>query len=58
MKTFSARHFAMIYLPLLALLISCLRAGAQEKGEPGKFDFYLMNLAWGPEFCSGCGFGV
>jgi ribonuclease T2 len=27
-------------------------AGAQEKGEPGKFDFYLMNLSWSPEFCS------
>jgi ribonuclease T2 len=25
---------------------------AQEKGEPGKFDFYLMNLSWAPEFCS------
>jgi ribonuclease T2 len=27
-------------------------ARAQEKGEPGKFDFYLMNLSWAPEFCS------
>jgi ribonuclease T2 len=25
---------------------------AQQKGEPGKFDFYMMNLAWSPEFCS------
>jgi ribonuclease T2 len=25
---------------------------AQHKGEPGKFDFYLMNLSWSPEFCS------
>ncbi len=25
---------------------------AQNKGEPGKFDFYLMNLSWSPEFCS------
>jgi len=27
-------------------------AKAQEKGEPGHFDFYLMNLSWSPEFCS------
>jgi ribonuclease T2 len=25
---------------------------AQEKGEPGKFDFYMMNLSWAPEFCA------
>ena len=25
---------------------------AQEKGQPGKFDFYLLNLSWSPEFCS------
>ena len=29
-----------------------LGALAQGKGEPGKFDFYLMNLSWSPEFCS------
>jgi len=27
-------------------------AHAQHKGEPGQFDFYLMNLSWSPEFCS------
>jgi ribonuclease T2 len=27
-------------------------AHAQDKGQPGKFDFYLMNLSWSPEFCS------
>jgi ribonuclease T2 len=42
---------------MLALLIYCLPASAQEKGEPGKFDFYLMNLAWGPAFCSIPGVG-
>jgi ribonuclease T2 len=25
---------------------------AQHKGQPGKFDFYLLNLSWAPEFCS------
>ena len=32
-------------------------AHAQDKGEPGKFDFYLMNVAWGPEFCGVPGAG-
>ena len=27
-------------------------ARAQEKGVPGKFDFYLLDLPWGPEFCA------
>ncbi len=25
---------------------------AQNKSEPGKFDFYLLDMPWGPEFCS------
>ena len=25
---------------------------AQQKGDPDKFDFYLLNLSWSPEFCS------
>ena len=25
---------------------------AQNKGEPGKFDFYLLDMPWGPDFCS------
>jgi ribonuclease T2 len=54
MRTLFVRGFVVA---CLALLVSCLRAGAQEKGEPGKFDFYLMNLAWGPEFCSVPGAG-
>ncbi len=40
---------------LLALFLASPIAAAgwgQEKGEPGKFDFYLLNLSWSPEFCS------
>lgn len=37
---------------LLAVFAACLPASAQHKGEPGKFDFYLLNMPWGPEFCS------
>lgn len=25
---------------------------AQNKGKPGKFDFYLLDMPWGPDFCS------
>jgi ribonuclease T2 len=39
---------------LLPVLLSgmALCARGQDKGEPGKFDFYLLNLSWSPEFCS------
>jgi ribonuclease T2 len=37
---------------LLTSLILIASARAQQKVEPGKFDFYLLNLSWGPEFCS------
>jgi len=36
----------------LLLVLFSLTATAQEKGEPGKFDFYLLNLSWAPEFCA------
>ncbi len=38
---------------LLAALLFCSPfAHAQNQGEPGRFDFYLLNLSWAPEFCS------
>jgi ribonuclease T2 len=37
---------------ILAALPFASTTHAQHKGEPGKFDFYLMNLSWSPEFCS------
>ena len=40
---------ATIGIAAIALMPS---AHAQHKGEPGQFDFYLMNLSWSPEFCS------
>jgi ribonuclease T2 len=44
-------------LLLLALLVTVLgtyppRLLAQSKGEPGTFDFYLLDMPWGPTFCS------
>jgi ribonuclease T2 len=41
--------FATVFLAALPIAFP---AHAQHKGEPGKFDFYLMNLSWSPEFCS------
>jgi ribonuclease T2 len=44
-----------LLLPLAALSICFVLAPAthaQHKGEPGKFDFYLMNLSSSQDFCS------
>jgi ribonuclease T2 len=55
------RFFRPLSLRGRAVLICLVMAGwvglsvaarAQEKGEPGKFDFYVLNLSWSPEFCS------
>ena len=37
---------------LMAMAFLLRSAGAQQKGEPGRFDFYLMEISWSPEFCS------
>jgi len=37
---------------LATLLVGAAQVRAQKKGEPGKFDFYLLDMPWGPEFCS------
>ncbi len=47
MKSF--RVFGIAVLLVAAMSGVCV---AQQKGEPGKFDFYLMNLSWAPEFCA------
>jgi ribonuclease T2 len=47
----SGRFIRCVAVCLLAMWSGAL-ACAQEKGEPGKFDFYLMNLSWAPEFCA------
>jgi ribonuclease T2 len=39
---------------LIALAMLVMGAGqgkAQAPAEPGKFDFFLLNLSWSPEFC-------
>jgi ribonuclease T2 len=49
---FSRFSFCTVMLFSFAALLAATSAAAQNKGEPGKFDFYLMNLSWSPEFCS------
>jgi ribonuclease T2 len=49
-------HLRRLALALATIFLTTLpfasSAVAQHKGDPGKFDFYLMNLSWSPEFCS------
>lgn len=33
-------------------MTAVIPGAAQNKGQPGKFDFYLLDMPWGPEFCS------
>jgi ribonuclease T2 len=47
------RKLALTLTTLVIIVLAiATSARAQQKGEPGKFDFYLMNLSWSPEFCS------
>jgi ribonuclease T2 len=51
--TMRLRHlFFAVVATFLAVLPFASSASAQDKGQPGHFDFYLMNLSWAPEFCS------
>ena len=36
----------------LVVLTAFTSMSAQNRGEPGKFDFYLLDMPWGPDFCS------
>lgn len=52
-RPFTSPHNSPWFLILLILLCSVSSlASAQNKGEPGKFDFYLLDMPWGPVFCS------
>jgi len=52
MNTFALPRCKLLLLFLATLVALTGFAHAQNKGEPGKFDFYLLNLSWSPEFCS------
>ncbi|MBB3771893.1 ribonuclease T2 [Angulomicrobium tetraedrale] len=49
-------HFRLVaYLRATGLLVACLLAGgpafAQTRGEPGRFDHYVLSLSWSPTYC-------
>ena len=53
-RVFSLRksYLQVVFAVVAALALLAPAARAQNKGQPGKFDFYLLNLSWAPEFCS------
>jgi len=42
-------------LLLAALTLWPALASAQEKGEPGRFDHYVLALSWSPSYCEAMG---
>jgi ribonuclease T2 len=40
---------------LFALVAASLPAKAQQYGEPGQFDFYVLALSWSPSYCDSAG---
>jgi len=47
----SHRNRTVVGLALAAFLGMATGALAQDRGEPGKFDYYLLSLSWSPSFC-------
>jgi len=43
---------ALIAAGLLALMASGVQAQNRSRGEPGKFDFYILSLSWSPSYCA------
>jgi ribonuclease T2 len=42
-------------IALVAFVIAILPARAQQYGEPGEFDFYVLALSWSPSYCESAG---
>lgn len=40
---------------LVGLLVAFAPARAQQYGEPGQFDFYVLALSWSPSYCDSAG---
>jgi ribonuclease T2 len=50
----SRRHLGIGALALAIVLlgtISAVVAQGRSRGEPGKFDYYVLSLSWSPSFC-------
>src|ERR1700738_5060165 len=46
--------FANVLFAIVAVLLMAGNAAAQDRrqNQPGKFDFYVLSLAWAPSFCA------
>ena len=42
---------ALIAVGILVLLAGGVAAQNRSRGEPGKFDFYVLSLSWSPSYC-------
>lgn len=40
---------------LVGLVVAFAPARAQQYGEPGQFDFYVLALSWSPSYCDSAG---
>ncbi|QFR32887.1 ribonuclease T2 [Ancylobacter sp. TS-1] len=49
------RRAGVAWLVLAALMLWPALAGAQQKGEPGRFDHYVLALSWSPSYCEAMG---
>jgi ribonuclease T2 len=43
---------ALIAAGILVLLAGSAQAQNRARGEPGKFDFYVLSLSWSPSYCA------
>lgn len=48
-------RFALRALALLGLLAFAGPASAQQNGQPGRFDYYVLSLSWSPSYCANAG---
>src|SRR5690349_19561279 len=46
-----AASLALITLATFAGIGSTASAQEERRGEPGKFDFYVLALSWSPSYC-------
>jgi ribonuclease T2 len=51
-RSIKYRPFVMLLCSLASLMLLSLGATAQDKSQPGRYDFYLLNLSWSFDFCS------
>lgn len=43
---------AVRLIAALLVLFAAAPVGAQERGDPGRFDYYVLSLSWSPTWCA------